>query len=347
MSRAERTNSILEHILPSIKSHIEAQQFATRRPFILGLTGLQGCGKSTLASDLVFALNNTHKYNAVEISLDDFYLPHAARQELRKAHPDNKLLSVRGQPGTHDVKLARWFFDQFSDTDGKIIEVPFFDKSLFLGDGDRVPRGQWRTLSRDPPIDIVVFEGWCVGFQPLPEPELELKLAIAKESRKTATGVSKPSQEDSIESRFSTATLADHGLDALKFVNEQLGEYCAEFMGPKHFDFMVHLDTDDLVNVYTWRMEQERVLRKVKGTGMTDDQVVDFGEWTYNSCLYREVRLLTISLNIVQGYMPSYETYLDDLRAGFFQKSEAAIAARVQLHILLDLQRKVVKLEVV
>lgn len=280
MSRVERTHNILEHILPSIKAHLSSQQdVKSCRPFILGLTGLQGCGKSTLASDLVAALNNTHKFNAVEISLDDFYLPHAERQQLRKAHPNNKLLRVRGQPGTHDTKLARWFFDQFSDKEGKTIEVPFFDKSLFSGDGDRVPKDQWRTLSRDPPIDIVVFEGWCVGFQPLSIQELEKKWVAAKESRgarREASGVSKG--EEGIEARFSTTTLADHGLEDLTFVNDQLGQYCAQFMGPKDFDFMVHLDTDDLVNVYTWRMEQERVLRKVKGTGMTDDQVVDFGE---------------------------------------------------------------------
>jgi D-glycerate 3-kinase len=28
------------------------------------------------------------------------------------------------------------------------------------------------------------------------------------------------------------------------------------FMGPQHFDYLVHLDTDDLVNVYEWRIQQ-------------------------------------------------------------------------------------------
>jgi D-glycerate 3-kinase len=39
---------------------------------------------------------------------------------------------------------------------------------------------------------------------------------------------------------------------------------------------MVYLDTDDLANVYTWRLEQEREFRRIKGTGMSDFQVVEF-----------------------------------------------------------------------
>lgn len=45
--------------------------------------------------------------------------------------------------------------------------------------------------------------------------------------------------------------------------------------------------------------------------------------------------------------MPSYESYLDVLRSGFFKKSENEIASRVQLHVLLDIERKVVTLEAI
>lgn len=279
MSRVERTDQILTHILPSIAKHQELQEQRQHGPFILGLTGLQGSGKSTLATDIVNALNENYGYRAIEISLDDFYLTHAERQSVQKKE-GNTLLKVRGQPGTHDIGLATTVLGQFSDhekNEHSEIFLPVFDKSLFDGDGDRAPRSEWRFLNHEPPIQVVIFEGWCVGFRPLSEQEVEAKWEEAKEQR-AALKQSNDQKGGPIEQRFSTVTLADHKLDDLLFVNSRLGEYCESFMGPQHFDYLVHLDTMDLANVYRWRMEQEHMLRKVKGRGMTDSQVVDFGK---------------------------------------------------------------------
>jgi D-glycerate 3-kinase len=277
MSRVERTNQILAHILPSIAKHQELQEGGQHLPFILGLTGLQGSGKSTLATDIVNALNEHHGYRAIEISLDDFYLTHAERQSLQKRE-GNALLKVRGQPGTHDIGLATTVLSQFSNpVKNDKIFLPVFDKSLFDGDGDRAPRSQWRFLDPEPPIQVVIFEGWCVGFLPLSEDEVEAKWKEAK-SQGAALGQSDSHKDGPIEQKFSTTTLADHKLDDLLFVNARLGEYCESFMGPQHVDYLVHLDTLDLANVYRWRMEQEHMLRKVKGRGMTDSQVADFGK---------------------------------------------------------------------
>jgi D-glycerate 3-kinase len=78
-------------------------------------------------------------------------------------------------------------------------------------------------------------------------------------------------------------------------------------MGPQHFDLLVHLDTTDLVNLYKWRMEQESGFRNTKGTGMNDDQVVDFSKSNISDYIYREM-LITLFPE-VQGYMPAYELY--------------------------------------
>lgn len=44
-------------------------------------------------------------------------------------------------------------------------------------------------------------------------------------------------------------------------------------MGPRHFDYLFHLDTDDLVNVYEWRVQQEHALWRMKNQGMTDTRL--------------------------------------------------------------------------
>lgn len=235
---------------------------------------LIGSGKSYLASSLAKTLNEKYDLNTIEVSLDDFYLPHDKQLELRKNNPSYDLLQNRGQPSTHDTFLASAFFDQFSQE--QLLEdiwIPSFDKSRFDGDGDRIPKSEWRHLKRDKAIDVLIFEGWCVGFRPLPVSAVREKWEEAKHVQDTFD----EGERSAVE--FSINTLKKHTLEELLFINSALENYVDSFMGPQHFDFLVHLDTLDLVNVYTWRTQQEHALRKSRGTGMTDEQVVMFGEF--------------------------------------------------------------------
>jgi D-glycerate 3-kinase len=349
MSRAERTDKILSRVLPSIRKHQELlREQGQQRPFILALTGLQGCGKSTLATDIVNELNEKYNCRSIEVSLDDFYLTHAERQKLRtteNGEPGNALLKTRGQPGTHDCVLARTILDQFSarqedakKSEGAAITLPIFDKSLFNGDGDRLPREQWRVLGSETPIEVLVFEGWCVGFQPLSKEAVNAKWMEAKNQCTAGGDIEKPAAEQN----FSTTTLANHKLDDLLFVNSCLEAYCEDFMGPQHFDFLIHLDTTDLVNVYRWRMEQEHMLKKVKGTGMTDDQVIAFGKLRTHP--YLRIDLIG-ALCEVQGYMPAYELYLDQLRQGFFKGISPNEMQKGHLHVILDKARQLIDIQ--
>lgn len=228
-----------------------------------------------MASALVVALSKDHNYNTIEVSLDDFYLRHDKQISLRTQIPSNTLFKARGQPGTHDPVLLKSFFSQFSDPLAKHVWIPSFDKSLFQGEGDRLPRSEWKTIDYHCPIDVVIFEGWCVGFQPCPDIEVERKRAEALQIR--YSNEPEKSITNFPESQFSTTTLGDHELVDLLHVNDCLRRYSEDFMGPQHFDFMVHLDTNDLVNVYTWRIQQEHALHRRKGTGMADEAVVKFG----------------------------------------------------------------------
>lgn len=55
-------------------------------------------------------------------------------------------------------------------------------------------------------------------------------------------------------------------------------------------DAFVHIDAENTTYVYDWRLQQEAALRAVKGTGMTDEQVVNF----VNGCEFSLAPLLTL-----------------------------------------------------
>jgi D-glycerate 3-kinase len=42
------------------------------------------------------------------------------------------------------------------------------------------------------------------------------------------------------------------------------------------FDAFIHIDAEDTKFVYGWRLQAEQKMRKEKGKGMTDEQVVKF-----------------------------------------------------------------------
>lgn len=104
-----------------------------------------------------------------------------------------------------------------------------------------------------------------------------------------------------------------HKLAHLELVNERLGAYEAV---TGLFDAFIHIDAEDTGFVYEWRREQEVRLRREKGTGMTDEQVVRF----------------------VDAYYPAYELFSDQLRRGLFP---ADTQPGRQLRLVVGKDRKV------
>lgn len=123
-----------------------------------------------------------HNLPVVVLSIDDLYLPHSRQQALAKSHADNPLVQHRGQPSTHDVKLGKALFEDLANRKANI-RVPSYDKSAFNGAGDQRPESEWHTVNAEgsPPVEVVVFEGWCVGFRPLSDEDVERKWKAAKE----------------------------------------------------------------------------------------------------------------------------------------------------------------------
>lgn len=299
-------------ILPKVRAFKDAihEEDGKPKPFVLGLSGMQGSGKSTWAESLAGRLRSAHQLKTLILSLDDLYHTHENLVRIREQNSSNKVFRNRGQPGTHDEILAKQFFSSLLA--GEAVDVPAFDKSRFDGEGDRVPLSEWEHVSPSPPVDVIIFEGWCVGFQAISDEQLGERWAASKQVD-TAT-VDKDT--------LSTMLMRTHPLEHLKVVNDNLRRYNETFMGPETFDYFVHLDTEHLHNVYRWRIQQEEALRAVKGTGQTDEQVIAF----------------------VQVYMPAYEIYLDRLRQEAFPAGRHGTQGRRQLRVCLDENRGVVSM---
>ncbi|MEM8829421.1 MAG: glycerate kinase [Cyanobacteria bacterium P01_G01_bin.19] len=154
------------------------------RTFIQGILGGQGTGKSTLCIILKLILNYLG-FSVANLSIDDLYLTHVERQELRQQDPR---LIWRGPPGTHDIALGLKVIEECSAADGEHdILLPRFDKSAYNGSGDRA---NFEPVRKP---DILLFEGWFVGvksiaeecFDNCPHPIVEPKdIQFAKDNNK-------------------------------------------------------------------------------------------------------------------------------------------------------------------
>lgn len=139
-----------ERVTAAVREWLEQQ---TDGPLILGLCGSQGSGKSTLA-DALKCVFEADGFRVAILSLDDLYLGRAAREQL--AHDVHPLFATRGVPGTHDVAQGIALLDAIRA--GKAVTLPRFDKAR----DEPAPEGH-RAPSD---LDLLIFEGWCVGAQP-------------------------------------------------------------------------------------------------------------------------------------------------------------------------------------
>ncbi|HHJ39828.1 MAG TPA: hypothetical protein ENJ86_10275 [Methylothermaceae bacterium] len=198
-------------------------------PLVLGINGAQGSGKSTLAALLQTILADGFQQRVAGFSVDDIYKTRAQREQLAKTvHP---LLITRGVPGTHDVALGIRTIEalkQARPTDE--IPIPAFDKAI----DDRKPVEEWPIWKG--PVDIILFEGWCVGARPQPEAMLADPVNEL-EAREDPDGTWR------------------------RYVNDQLkGPYQALFA---LLDRLIMLKVPDMAAVFRWRLEQERKLAEL------------------------------------------------------------------------------------
>ncbi|ORY00662.1 putative Uridine/cytidine kinase [Clohesyomyces aquaticus] len=254
----DKSEHCIPFILERLSAHRENYLLQGQRPppFFLGLNGVQGAGKTTLVNTLCKTLRSPpHSLPTVVLSIDDLYLSHTAQVALARSERDNPLVQHRGQPSTHDLELGTSVFAALQAR--RTVKIPVYDKSQFNGQGDRADESTWEEVNRsgDSSIDVVVFEGWCVGFRPLSDSDVEEKWNKARHGP------------------LGTTQLGKHRLQDLLFVNAALRGHDTLTNSLHAF---IHIDAEDTKFVYEWRLEQEAALHASKGTGMTDEQVVSF-----------------------------------------------------------------------
>ena len=103
--------------------------------------------------------------------------PHLAGFCLQ-THPDNPLLQVRGQAGTHDIDFAHDTLEQLKSATSESSQVGLvrYDKSAHEGRGDRAPGSKWQQVKGK--VDVVLFEGWMLGFKPLTDQAAEKVITL-------------------------------------------------------------------------------------------------------------------------------------------------------------------------
>ena len=210
---------------------------------IIGLTGGQGSGKSTISNILKLILRKKYNLNTVIFSIDDFYKTHEERKKM--SNIISPLFLTRGVPGTHDTRLLFNCLVNLKKLKFKKMLIPKFDKSI----DDRSPKKNWQIIHKKP--DVVIFEGWCVGVSPQKNKDLLLPI-------------------NSLEKYKDSKRIWRNTVN-----NELKGKYKKIF---KFLDIIIFLKVPSFKYVYKWRQLQEKKLiatSKGKKT-MNEKQIKNF-----------------------------------------------------------------------
>jgi len=193
---------------------------------VVGLTGGQGAGKSTITQIIKLILNYKYNLKVVYFSIDDFYKTLKERNKLSKNI--HELFKTRGVPGTHDTKLLKKIFSDLMKKNFKPVLIPSFDKSR----DDRAPKKNWKKVYKQP--HIIIFEGWCVGAKSQKNKNLAKPINILERKE-------------------------DPNLLWRNKVNKELkNEYKKIF---DKIDRLIFLKVPNFQCVYKWRLLQEKKLQ--------------------------------------------------------------------------------------
>ena len=188
------------------------------------VAGSQGSGKSSLSKLIKLYLEKFYYKSVVIISMDDFYLSKRQRMQLSKnIHP---LFLTRGAPGTHDLELLN----------KKILQI--FDKKfpVYLPIFDKVTDTRKRTYRKVLKGDVIIFEGWCAGAQPVNQNYLQKNFNNLEKYK-------------------------DKNFIWRNSYNKYLNEYQKIF---SQFNYFIYFQFNQWGHVLDWKYKQELELRDKK-----------------------------------------------------------------------------------
>ena len=188
------------------------------------VAGSQGSGKSSLSKLIKLYLEKFYYKSVVIISMDDFYLSKRQRMQLSKnIHP---LFLTRGVPGTHDLELLN----------KKILQI--FDKKfpVYLPIFDKVTDTRKRTYRKVLKGDVIIFEGWCAGAQPVNHSYLQKNFNNLEKYK-------------------------DKNFIWRNSYNKYLNEYQKIF---SQFNYFIYFQFNQWSHVLDWKYKQELELRDKK-----------------------------------------------------------------------------------
>ena len=226
-----------------ISKMIKDEYIKQKKTKVIGLTGGQGTGKSTISNILKIILKEAYSLETVIFSIDDFYKTLQERKDMSKKI--SKLFLTRGVPGTHDTKMLFQCIKNLKIKKFKKIDIPKFDKST----DDRSQKIKWLKVKKKP--NIVIFEGWCVG-------------ATAQKNKYLNFPINKLEKQK------------DNKKIWRRKVNLELKKDYKKIF--KLIDKLIFLKVPSFKYVFKWRLLQEKKLRITsKGNKtMSDKQIENF-----------------------------------------------------------------------
>ena len=219
-------SSQLVSLYVPLAAWLDRRRGNSEKAFVVGFCGAQGSGKSTVAELLKTVLTVGFNLKVASLSIDDLYKTKEEREHLAQTvHP---LLATRGVPGTHDVGLGIETLEKLkAQRPRQSTRIPAFDKAR----DDRQTRSTWPVCSGR--LDVIIFEGWCVGACPQSEKAL-------------AAPANRLEREEDTDGAWR------------KGVNQALAGDYQELFGL--IDVLLMLKVDSMERVFEWRRLQEHKL---------------------------------------------------------------------------------------
>jgi D-glycerate 3-kinase len=236
--------STLEKLWLPVALDLAIARKKLNRTLVQGILGGQGTGKSTLCIILQNILSSLG-FSAATLSIDDLYLTYPERQALQQQDPR---LLWRGPPGTHDLALGLKVIEQCLEENSPAqILLPRFDKSAFNGAGDRT------TPEAIVQPDILLFEGWFVGVQPL--------------------------ELDSFN-HCPTPIITEQDRQFARDNNQRLQAYLPLW---SKLDSLIVLNPEDYRLSKQWRKDAEHKMIALGKSGMSDEEIDRFVEYFWKA----------------------------------------------------------------